>query len=347
MIVKNEEQNLSKCLDSIHDIVNEIVIVDTGSTDNTKKIAKKYGAKIFDFTWNNNFADARNFSLDQSQSKWNLVLDADEYIEKINLVEFNNFLKNEIAIGKIQINSKFLQEGEERFSRNYVSRLFPRDIRYEGRIHEQLISELPRRELEITVNHTGYFLNNKASRNIPLLIKELGESPNDPYYLFQLGKEYQINKDFNLSKKYLDICYQVLKGNEQFYQSAVICYLHTLKYLEEFNRAFLILNENIERLDKRSDFHFIKALLLMDLIFKDTKTYSHLLTEIESCYLRCIEIGENNSDDIVSGTGNFMAFYNLGVYYETTNQFTKALEFYKLSANYKYMPAIKRLEKIK
>src|SRR3989338_7693689 len=85
MITKNEEKYLEQCLDSVKDIVDEIIIVDTGSKDKTKEIAKKFSAKIFDFEWVDNFSAARNESLKHAAKDWILVLDADEVVEKKDL----------------------------------------------------------------------------------------------------------------------------------------------------------------------------------------------------------------------------------------------------------------------
>ena len=78
MIVKNEELNLAKCLMSVKPVADEIIVVDTGSTDKTKAIASALGAKVFDFTWTNDFSEARNYSLSKASGDWILVLDADE-----------------------------------------------------------------------------------------------------------------------------------------------------------------------------------------------------------------------------------------------------------------------------
>src|SRR4051812_11925913 len=82
MIVKNESQWLRQALTSVKDLVDEIIIVDTGSEDSTVEIAKSFGAKIFSIPWENDFSKARNYSLEQATSDWILVLDADEVIEK-------------------------------------------------------------------------------------------------------------------------------------------------------------------------------------------------------------------------------------------------------------------------
>ena len=78
MIVKNEETNLARALQSVKNVVDEIVIVDTGSTDKTKAIAKSFNAKVFNFEWTNNFSAARNYALEKSDGDWIIYLDADE-----------------------------------------------------------------------------------------------------------------------------------------------------------------------------------------------------------------------------------------------------------------------------
>lgn len=95
MIVKNEERVLRRCLDSISDLVDEIVIVDTGSTDNTKSIAAEYTDKIFDFKWVNDFSAARNFSFSKCNMDYIYVADADEYLDEENRKQFK-ILKDNI-----------------------------------------------------------------------------------------------------------------------------------------------------------------------------------------------------------------------------------------------------------
>ena len=82
MIVKNEEKNIIRALQGVKPLVDEMIVVDTGSTDRTKKIAKVFGAKVYDFQWTDSFSDARNFSLSKATGDWILVLDADEVISE-------------------------------------------------------------------------------------------------------------------------------------------------------------------------------------------------------------------------------------------------------------------------
>src|SRR3989344_2193313 len=94
MITKNEEKYLGQCLDSVKELVDEIIILDSGSTDKTKEIAKKFKAKMLDFKWNDDFSEARNESLKHATKDWILVLDADEIIEKDDLEKIKEIVKD-------------------------------------------------------------------------------------------------------------------------------------------------------------------------------------------------------------------------------------------------------------
>lgn len=95
MIVKNEENVIERCLDSVKDYVDEIIIIDTGSTDRTVKIVRRYTGHVYDFQWVNDFSAARNASIAHATSPWNLILDADEYMLAGDLKDLRNFLMSE------------------------------------------------------------------------------------------------------------------------------------------------------------------------------------------------------------------------------------------------------------
>lgn len=94
MIVRNEELNIRRCLDSVKNYVDEMVIVDTGSADRTKAVCSEYGARIFDFEWKNDFAAARNFSLEKARGDWILWLDADEVADMADFSSLRVYLDN-------------------------------------------------------------------------------------------------------------------------------------------------------------------------------------------------------------------------------------------------------------
>jgi glycosyltransferase involved in cell wall biosynthesis len=138
MIVKNESQNLARCLESAKHIVDEIIIVDTGSTDNTKEIGFSYGAKVYDYKWTDDFAAARNYANQYATGEWIIVLDADEQIAaNIDIKEAlrkqqNRIICNCIYIYNISVD-KSTHEG-------YYFRVFRHlsDLYFKGRVHEQI-----------------------------------------------------------------------------------------------------------------------------------------------------------------------------------------------------------------
>src|SRR3989304_7047785 len=96
MIVKNEEQFLGQCLDSVQDIVDEMIIVDTGSTDSTVEIARRYGAQIFHHPWQGSFSEARNYGLQYATGDWILQMDADEELEKADIPILKKVLRSDL-----------------------------------------------------------------------------------------------------------------------------------------------------------------------------------------------------------------------------------------------------------
>jgi glycosyltransferase involved in cell wall biosynthesis len=139
MIVKDEEACLARCLDSVRDVVNEIVIVDTGSHDNTVSIAQSYGAKIFYHAWDDNFSAARNVSLDQATGEWIFILDADEVLAQESKASFRALAKNSDMLGYyvlMQLHPGWTEGRRLSFFRNLPA------LRYSGIFHEELsISE--------------------------------------------------------------------------------------------------------------------------------------------------------------------------------------------------------------
>lgn len=113
MIVRNEEKFLEQCLNSVKELVDEIIIVDTGSTDRTKEIAARFTDKVFDFKWADDFSAARNESLKWAKGDWILVLDADEVIAKEDLTKIRKLVENQEAVGYILIQRNYFKSLEE------------------------------------------------------------------------------------------------------------------------------------------------------------------------------------------------------------------------------------------
>jgi len=203
MIVKNEAANLAKCLESVADLVDEMIVVDTGSADDTKAAAKRLGAKVYDFTWTHSFAAARNESLAHASGKWILWLDGDEYFDAENRGKLRRLLC-QLGDENAAYVMRQLSVHEGRNNTGTVAdqvRLFRHhsQIRWEYRIHEQILPALGRfgadiRFTDIVLQHTGYedpaLVAEKLQRNLKLIDLENAEHPNDPFTLFNLGWAY-------------------------------------------------------------------------------------------------------------------------------------------------------------
>ena len=143
MIVKNEERILARCLDSIADLMDEIIIVDTGSTDATKKIAANYTDKIYDFTWIGDFAAARNFAFAQADMEYIYSADADEVLDEENREAFRQLketLLPEIDMVQMYYANQLTHGTIYNFDRELRPKLFKRlrTFQWQGAIHEQV-----------------------------------------------------------------------------------------------------------------------------------------------------------------------------------------------------------------
>ncbi len=206
MIVKNEEKRLPNCLNSVRGVVDEIVIYDTGSTDQTIAIAEAAGARVIRGTWNNDFAAARNEALKHTRGRWILYLDADEQLEagqRKMLREMIVAAPEKIGAFECTLLSPHTQldggrkmhtAGYPRLFRNYG---YP-TIQFIHRIHEQISPSIKALGKEIApspirIFHTGYdaetgVIKSKMERNYNLLLQQLRDEPENAYCWFQMGQ---------------------------------------------------------------------------------------------------------------------------------------------------------------
>ena len=187
MIVKNEEAMLARCLDSVKD-ADEIIIVDTGSIDNTVEVARKYTDKVYtDFKWCDDFAKARNYAKSKATGDYILSIDADEYCHDFSKV------REAVEVGVDAINVKMIMENVEPESFFYFSRLFKNtsEVYWVGAIHNCLnVSATRDSEVKITYGFSpAHALD--PDRALRILEKEVAERGNDaPREMYYLGREY-------------------------------------------------------------------------------------------------------------------------------------------------------------
>ncbi|MDQ7788611.1 MAG: glycosyltransferase family 2 protein, partial [Clostridia bacterium] len=141
MIARNEAQNLGRCLNSVRDVVDEMIVIDTGSSDGTANIARSLGARVYSFVWNDNFSDARNSSLEMATGDWILFLDADEELAPESHDALRSLVNDETVDGYfVKIINYLGNEGWTETCPDIVFRLFRNrpEYRFRGAIHEQI-----------------------------------------------------------------------------------------------------------------------------------------------------------------------------------------------------------------
>ena len=203
MIVKNEAANLKDWLLAAAPFLDEMIVVDTGSTDDTIKLLEEAGATILHTEWKNNFSEARNLGLRHMLSDWIIVLDADERVDESNWLQLRDII-NEPEILAYQVNVRNFHSQNVLSSYDVLQsyRLFRNGygIMYEGAVHNQLVPSLERAVLStgmrtasvpIEIDHYGYALSpedmyQKRIRIHTMLVNALVNNPGDAYYLFQM-----------------------------------------------------------------------------------------------------------------------------------------------------------------
>lgn len=217
LIVKNEADNIGRCLNSVKSISDEIIVVDTGSTDNTVEIAKSFGAKTYSYEWDNNFSNAKNSALDKATGDWIVFLDADEYFDV-------NTPKNLIRVLKTIHNNKgydailFRMLHSEGYNGRIISesptvRAFRghNRIRFFGAIHEQPLNKdntlyaANITDCPLVIYHTGYattILPEKSRRNLEILKKEIANNNITNLTYYYMSSIQNNLGDFEESIKY-------------------------------------------------------------------------------------------------------------------------------------------------
>ena len=253
MIVKNEEKNIERALSWGKAVVSEQIVVDTGSTDRTVEIAKKMGAQVYFFPWQDDFSLAKNFAISKCRYPWIAMLDADEYFSEQDAKKMKDYIalvEKDPKVHGLRTAIADIDPNGQVVSLDSTVRLFRNreDIRYRRAIHEQLC--LTNGEdfrpancgNNLTVLHTGYqaeVLSKKLkeNRNINLLLKELEKNPEEFDLYVYLGMEYAFRKKWKEAMMQYKKFYAFFPEKQEKYKAvfsmALSAHLRALYQLSE------------------------------------------------------------------------------------------------------------------
>ncbi|MGN8000993.1 glycosyltransferase family 2 protein [Sphingomonas sp. 22176] len=322
MIARNEGRSIARALDSAREHVDRMIVLDTGSTDDTVAIAERCGAMVHMFRWCDDFAAARNAALDHSDADWNLMLDADEWLEggfealssvalppaRVAAAQF---------IGCPQLRN---EGGESNAARRFLPRLLPRGVRYAGRIHEQPVSQLPLVPCALRIGHDGYAeaqLAAKHGRNLALLQAALAETPDDGYLWHQLGREHLVRGAAEAAVEPLQTAYRLTPPGAAYRHAVVLSTIRALKEAGRLHDALALVDAEQSAWPASPDFYFAVADLYLEWASQAPDiALDELLPVVEGAWLRCLEIGEQPMlDGSVIGCGSYLAAGNLAMFY--------------------------------
>lgn len=278
MIVKDEEMVLERCLQSIHGIADEIIIVDTGSEDKTKEIAYRFSDKVYDFEWISDFAKARNYSASKAKGEWILVIDADEYVDRDTFQQFKNDLKtkyNEYEILAPQIVS-FVGSDASQTILNYHERIYKNNglIKYDRPVHEELIHKNGKDfyyPADLKIYHSGYMAKtvkekDKNERNLKILLNKKDKIAIDYFYL---GNEYNALHQPNRAIDHYKKAFQMQDNHQvEWDKKLLINLIITLHKERRYQEALSIAEAGVEKYPQYADFLYYKGL-----IHFETKNY--------------------------------------------------------------------------
>ena len=332
MIVKNEERVLGDCLASIRPWVDEIIVVDTGSTDRTAEIAVEYGAKVFEFPWTESFSEARNQSLKHATGDWILWMDADDTIPP----ECGSRLRDVVLLSEEKVTGLMMQvrippaPGE--VGRTVVDhvKLFRNGLglEFEGRIHEQILEPIYRiggeiRRTDLYVVHSGYDYSpagqtHKRARDLRLLELDLAERPDHPFVLFNIGMTAYHMKDFPKAVRALERCLEVSKPQESTVRKVFAMLAGCAVETKDLIGAKRWVERGLSQYPRDPELLFRAGI-----VYKEIGNSG----KAEECYLKLLGERETGHIDSLDETlMGFKAHHNLALVYQDMGRFEEAAQ---------------------
>jgi tetratricopeptide (TPR) repeat protein len=366
MIVKNEEENLPACLRSAAGLFDEIIVVDTGSTDRTKEAAADFGAKVVDFAWVDSFAAARNEGLLHARGEWIFWLDADDRLDEENrrkLTELFEELKDRngqtSALAAHQPSAYSMKclclgsrggatmgQGRMGGSATVVDhvRLFRNhpELRWQYRVHEQILPGVRRlggaiRPADVVIHHVGYqdpaLRLKKQQRDLRLLQLDHADHPDDPFILFNLGWAYSESKKPAESLPYLRKSLERSQAAD-----SIVRKLFTL--IVQCHRQLGQLTEALEACQAGQKYYPQD----IELLFNESliRRAQGDLVGAESCLLRLLGSREEpHFASVEVGLNTFIARHNLAAIYQEQGRSAEAEAQWRMALKEQpsYVPA--------
>ena len=278
MIVRDNETTIGPALESIRPWVDEIIVVDTGSTDKTPEICLRYGAQLFEFPWCDDFSAARNESLKHARGEWIFWMDSDDTISVdcgSKLRQLAGGPHDDAVLGYImQVHCPgFAEEGGHDVTVvDHVKLIRNRpDLRFDGRIHEQLLPAIRQAQGEVAwtdiyVVHSGSDhapagWQRKLERDLRILHKELDERPDHPFVLFNLGMTYADDRRYQRAVDYLQRCLEVSRPDESHQRKAYALLASSLGQAGRHDEAWAACQQGLALYPEDKELLFRSAML--------------------------------------------------------------------------------------
>ncbi|OAB37900.1 glycosyltransferase [Paenibacillus glacialis] len=352
MIMKDEELHLERCLASIHHLVSEIIIADTGSDDESVSIARKFGAQVMHIPWEDDFSKVRNIVLKQASCPWILVLDADEQTDNWQLEELSTLLNtHDNNYGYfISLRSYVGEILDHNYVTDSVCRLFRNDkrITYCDRIHESVapsIWEIPDANItnsQLRIKHFGYLQHeldrkDKGNRNLSIIQHSLQQQPDHLPLLYALGTEYYQLGNYEEAVKVLLPLLQQLPPHTGFTSDIYLKSAYALQMCKQLEQSEHILLEGARLYPDFTDLLETYALLLAEQ-GRFSQSYEYLQKALS---VGDVSIQYSSS----SGSGTYRTHWIAGKVCEQMLLFEEALSHYEQSLEFRsnYVPTWKSI----
>jgi glycosyltransferase involved in cell wall biosynthesis len=339
IIVKNEEKMLPGCLRSVQAIADEIIVVDTGSDDQTVDIARSFGARVFDFEWKKDFSAAKNYCNEQATGDWILQLDADEEVfpedqNKIREIVHQNRYEGAFVALHNRVSNSF---GEVDPSIHYLVRLYrnSREIYYKNPVHEELVISGEVVPVDVNILHHGYnldpgYLKEKRRRNAEILYSKLQKNPENVSTLFYLSMMHIGNREFNQAEKFARLALDKIPAAESGKSHLKLMLMSNLAMIEVDRSNFEAVREIAEE-SIRLNAEYLDAYYYLGLALFNSDDLEGARKPFENFVAKSIERRQQPVFALYadgSGTLLHQAYHFLGKIYRKKTDFRKSLEYY-------------------